>query len=202
MNLYCVNLNFNSPVFKSDLSPIDFLKDKSDQLRDQDSKKIKHTKSSHFTIDIEHELSDELKRFFNEHNQDIVLAEVFRRSSTEISVIHSDDKLPGDYSKMNWVFGGRESVMNWYELKNEKDILKIHETSIESYSLLYRMDQVELLYSEAFRGPSIVQVGIPHNIVNLKEERFCLSVVFKDKSLGRRPTVSEAAEIFKDYIVQ
>ena len=202
MNPYCVNLNFNSSVFKSDLSPIDFLKNKSDQLKEYDSKNIRHTKSTHFKLDIETDLSDEVKDFFDSHNQDIVLAEVFCRRSKEISVIHSDDKLPGDYSKMNWVFGGLDSVMNWYKLKDENDLPNIYETSIRSYSLIYRMGQVELLYSEAFRGPSIVQVGIPHNIVNLKEERYCLSIVFKDRILKRRPTVLEAAEIFKDSVIQ
>lgn len=199
---FCINLNFVGPLLNTELNPLEFLKNKSDQYKSKDSENLRHTKSTHFLLDIQDDLSDEVKDFFEKNNQFIVIAEVFRRPNKEISTIHSDDKDLGDYSKMNWIFGGTDSLMNWYKIKEDIDLPKIYKTSIKSYSLLYRMDQVHLLYSEAFRGPSIVQVGVPHNIINLKDERFCVSVVFKDKTLGRRPGMAEAKEIFKDYIIQ
>jgi len=213
MNDYCTPLNFDLPIFNTDLSTVDFLKlqpdwadnycqiTEADYLaRNYDARRA--AISSHFKIDHEKNLTNELKQFFNDHGQEIFLCEIFFRYKNYSSGIHSDGKVPGDYSKINWIFGGEDSEMNWYKVKDtyiDKDTNSM--TPINSNSKQYSPDDVELVYSENVRGPALIQVGCPHNIRNGNYERFCVSIAFKDPKLGRRPTIAEAKEIFKKYII-
>lgn len=213
MNDYCTPLNFDLPLFKTELSTIDFLKsqpiwaDNYCHVTKEDflSNSINYQRaalSSHFQLDWEKYLTDDIKKFFKGHGQEIYLCEIFFRYKNYSSGIHSDGKIPGDYSKINWIFGGEDSEMNWYKVKEtyvDKDTNSM--TPIRSNSKQYTPNDVELAYSENFRGPALIQVGCPHNIRNGNYERFCVSIAFKDPTLGRRPTIAEAKEIFKKYIV-
>jgi hypothetical protein len=115
--------------------------------------------------------------------------------------IHVDLKTPGDYAKINWVFGGEDSCMHWYTIKDEFKN-KPASTSIVSTSYVsYTASEVNLVYSENFRKPSLLQVGVPHNVINGNQERFAVSMVFSDSKSGLRPTLAEAKEIFKHHLI-
>jgi hypothetical protein len=115
--------------------------------------------------------------------------------------IHSDRAISGDYSKLNWIYGGKDSVMKWYTVKNSiQSTAPLYKTPIDSPSLQYKAADVELIHEQAVGKPSLVQVGCPHNVVNGPEERFCVSIVFKHKSTRDRVTMAEAVAVFKDYI--
>jgi len=201
MNTYSIPLNFDLPLFNTPLSPVDFLKSQSAWA---DNVKTNPRLATHFKLNWQTDLSDELKQFFLDHGQEVRLCEIFYRYRNTVSGIHSDDKEVGDYSKMNWILGGEDSEMHWYTINDSHytklEAKPLNETPIASHSILYLPEDVTVAYSENVRGPALVQVGVPHNIRNGSQERWCVSVVFRDNKFGRRPTMLEAKEIFKQYL--
>lgn len=190
---YCVDLDLHLPLFNSELAPVDFLKSKPEWANNVNTDP---KRAHHFTLDIQKDLSHELKEWFSNLNLKIVVAEVFYTYPNGVGSIHSDLDTPGDYSKLNWVLSGKISVMKWYKAHTTGSI---NTTTIDSYSIHYPTEAVELVHTQAVGAPSIVQVGCPHNIMNSREERFCLSIVFHDQH-DRRITMSDAIKLFSNYI--
>lgn len=156
------------------------------------------TKTRHTKISID-DINTELLEFFESMGLKIHLSEIFYSHPYYISPIHTDT-LPGDFTKLNWQFGGTGSKMCWYSSLNsrEKDISK---TSIGTNFVSYSSNEVELIESNNIKFPSLVQAGIPHNIKNDYEDRWVLSIVFKKKIDDKRPTMSESISLFKNLIV-
>jgi hypothetical protein len=196
MNNYCTPLNLEFPLFDSDLNPMDFLKSLP-VWRDNIHTNL--AKAAHFQVDRDL-LSNEVRQFFNDHEQNIFLCEVFYRLPGGKGRIHIDTGNGGDYSKINWVFGGGESYMHWYTPKdgyqNKEQLISPIATSFVSYE----PSEVNLMYSAQLSKPSIVQVGVPHNVINGDQERFAVCMVFFDRRTRLRPTLTEARDIFKNYI--
>ena len=186
MTQYCIDLDLKMPLFKSTLDPVEFLKQDDQHL-------AKHYKISK---DL---LSDDIIKFFNKFELTIRIVEIFYRPAGANSRIHIDTEKPGDFVKLNWVYGGKGSVMSWYA-PNENYTGVMDSTPVESYATYYKQHQVILLHSQKVGQPSLVQVGIPHSIDNNLTERFCVSVVFEYNDTKERPMFSQAYEIFKDYI--
>jgi hypothetical protein len=155
--------------------------------------------AKHFKIDLTTELNPEIRDFCDQHDYYIEVVEVFYLFPNDIMSIHSDRAVPGDYAKLNWIFGGKDSVMNWYKVLGAPTA-PAHITPINSPSLQYKTAEVELVHTQTVGHPSLVQVGCPHNVVNGPEERFCVSIVFKHKSNRERVTMDEAINAFKEYI--
>jgi len=185
MNNYCVDLNLPMPLSDSVSDVVGFLK---------------QYNKGHFQLDKKL-VSDELKLLLDKCNLDVSLVEVFHRQPLAIGNIHSDLDTVGDYSKLNWIYGGEGSIMKWYKIN--KTYVKsetTHTTDINSYALYYKDAEVDLIHSQTVGQPSLVQVGIPHRVVNGNAERFCVCVVFEDRDTKKRPTFQEALELFKNYI--
>jgi hypothetical protein len=201
MNNYILPINFNLPLFDSKLSSVDFLKSHPVWAEYAAGNPVG---PCHFALDIKKDLSYELKQFFISHNQDIRLCEIFYKLPNSSSGLHTDSDKEGDYAKLNWILGGENSTMNWYSIKNKDAVnnlsLNIDKTQINSKVIRYTLDELEHVYSTNITGAALIQVGVPHNITNYNQERWAISIVFRDMKLGRRPTFAEAAEIFKIYI--
>jgi hypothetical protein len=202
MNTYTIPLNFDLPLFKTNLSPVDFFKSHPVWQNDV---KMNFRITTRFTLNAKIDLTKEINEFFLDHGQEIIWSEIFYKSSNMESKIHNDTKSLGDYSKIIWVFNGEDSKMNWYNIKdfhdaNIKDNQVVH-TSMGSKVIEYEPEEVDLVYSENVRGPSIIQVGIPHNIKTGNQDRWAFGISFVDYKLDRRPTFLEAKEIFKQYLV-
>ncbi len=88
--------------------------------------------------------------------------------------------------------------MCWWKQKPDVSN-KVEITAINSSYIDYKIDQVDLIDKQPVNFPSIVQVGIPHNIHNFEEPRYCLSLVLK-KQDNTRLTMAESIEIFKQYL--
>ena len=96
---------------------------------------------------------------------------------------------------------GKKSLMCWYSSK-EGVTNHINYTAIETKSINFTPNEVTLLHRQNVASPSIVQVGIPHNIINAAEERWCLSLVPIDITTNKRITFERTLEIFKDLVPQ
>lgn len=180
MNKYCVDLNFNFPVFKN---TFDFTKYKGIRHSSLDTSIFKEEFINLVT-------GLELK---------ITWVEIFyvEPRDTKDFAIHTDNT-GGDYVKMNWVFGGKNSLMQWYTVKPGV-VKEPSKTIVNSLYMSYTKFEVELAHLQSVKFPSIAQVGIPHNIYNPKEDRYCLSIMLRDKD-NNRLTMDTITNVFREYI--
>jgi hypothetical protein len=201
MNVYTIPLNFELPLFNTNLSPIEYLKSLPIWANNI---KTNPGLAKHFKLNWQTQLSSQLNQFFLDHGQKITWCEVFYKEPNIVSKIHTDCGQIGDFSKINWVFGGEDSEMHWYTVKDTIHVETRNQDPVRYplgfYTILYQLEDVNLEYSENIRGPVLIQVGTPHNITTGNQERWCLSIVFHDPNLNRRPTMLEAKEIFKQYL--
>jgi hypothetical protein len=181
---YHYSLSLDVPLFKTEVNPFEF-------------PKVRHTK-----ISSEY-LNPKIVEIFSSLNLDIVLIEVFYSQPRFISGIHIDGD-GGDINKINWVFGGRNCAMNWYSVKSDKLVNQSYETNNKTIiNTTYRgflSNEVVLENTAILESPSIVNVGVPHNVHNCLEQRWCVSLVYKFKDSKKRPTMQESLEIFKNFI--
>jgi hypothetical protein len=195
---YTIKLNIDIPIFKSNLHPVEVLKTIPAWA---DNVISNPPMASHFTLPDEY-LSTEIKDFFIHQKQYIAVVEIFYMVPNGSVAIHIDDTEPGDFTKINWIFGGKNSKMIWYERKDSSKKAALASSYRNTGALHFTKDEVTEMHREYLQGPNLLQVGCPHTVVNGSEERFCVGVVFKnDKTTNvwNRPTMEESIEIFKDY---
>jgi hypothetical protein len=183
MNQYCAYLNLPFPLFKEGVDP------------------FKLPKAKHFKLDKNEVLSDDLQNWFTVLKLEIFLVEVFYSPPNTIGTIHIDS-VGGDYTKLNWQFGGKDSTMNWYS-ENTKKARKKTFTPIGSNSISFNATDVTKIHSQSIQNPSLIQVGVPHNIENFLEDRWVVSVVFKYPITQHiiRPTWNKSVLLFKNYLI-
>jgi hypothetical protein len=107
-----------------------------------------------------------------------------------------------DSVAMNWVIQSPGATMNWYRLKPGVNISKnatsVHYTPHTSYT------NQELIweYSHVVQWPSLVQIGVPHNVTNFTSSpRWCISFHLGYKeNFGNGLTWDQANQIFQSYI--
>ena len=184
MNKYCAYLNIPFSLFKEHVDPL--------QL----------PKIRHFKLDKDEFINDKLIIWFTFLKLEIHLIEVFYTPPNITGGIHID-VTGGDYTKLNWQFGGKDSVMNWYS-ETETNFSKKGITSIGSSYISVDADTAIKVHSQSIQNPSLVQVGIPHNIENFSEDRWVVSVVYKypiDNYIIR-PTWKRSLSLFNEYLIQ
>jgi hypothetical protein len=108
--------------------------------------------------------------------------------------IHIDNGY-GDRSKINWVFGGEGCTMHWYKAiaHSQKEV---GITPVHSQYTLYEPSEVKLIHTNTIKNPSLIQAGIPHNIVNPGHERWCYSMVIEDPATNDNATFGRVKKIF------
>ena len=180
MNNYCQPLNLN--LFPLITSKEFFIRIK---------------KSGHYAIDVEHETNPVLKELLKSLGLAVRRAEAFYRGPKCNPFIHSDTS-PGDYVKINWVYGGKDSVMQWFTINPgvRKEVTK---NTLGSTVCLYDKSEVTLAYETHIINPSLVQVGAPHNIINPIEDRICISLILKNIN-NKKVTMAEAQQALISYI--
>jgi hypothetical protein len=167
----------------------------------EDGKSVEDISKKHISILNRNEfLNKELLKFFDSLNLKITFAETFFKPAGHRGTIHVDS-LGGDYIKLNWIYGSGESQMCWYEIIDKTD-KSINITSTKTSSIQYTSNEVKEIERTKVYNPTIVQVGIPHNIIDVTEDRLCISLVPIHKFTSKRVTMTESIEIFKDYLIE
>lgn len=197
MNKYCVDINFNVPLLRDPLA-------------------LEKYKTSHHGVlksreDKRNFLHPDLLKIFDDFKLTIWLITIFYKIPDASNAaggynIHIDgdpfldpDKQLRDVVKINWIFNPGDSVMNWY--KPKEGVNKDMSTSVvNTYYIKYNIDDVELQYTKALSGSHIVQIGTPHDVLNVNVPRHCVSVALAHAN-NRRLTMDEATDIFKKYII-
>jgi hypothetical protein len=124
-------------------------------------------------------------------------AECFRLKPYQENNIHTDT-VSGDYIKINWIYGGKDSTMSWYipnTVSSKNLMLTATGTTYENYE----PNEVTMVHRQQLHSPSLVQVGVPHDVQNYSELRYALSLVIARSD--KRLTMDEALEIFRNYII-
>jgi hypothetical protein len=181
MNKYCIPLNINSNPFREGINPFDF-------------PKIRHTRINHEEV-----LSDQIKEFFKSVNLELTVSEVFYSHPLFVGIIHTDGQ-SGDYTKINWIFGGRASIMSWYTLQEGTSNIIANTTNIGTKSIHYQKTDCILLHKQNIVKPSLIQIGIPHVVKNGLEDRWCFSFSFRDMATKKSPTMEQSINLFRNFI--
>ena len=146
-------------------------------------------------------LTSDLITFLKNCNLFPGVIEIFYTPAMGRRYIHIDEYPGGDYIKLNWQTAGEDSLMRWYTINENVVIKEPSITVINTRYLKFEPDEVKSAFKSKVGYPSIVQVGVPHDIVNVYEPRYVLSIVPRHIKTGKRVTMSEALEIFKEYVI-
>ena len=152
------------------------------------------------TISLDY-INPKLVNFLSQYGLQAKWLEVHMRTPGYICKIHTDTfTSKGEYVKINWVYGGRNSYMSWYSPKNSKSGTS-RLTDIEKTEFVeYQPYEVDLIATyPTHNKPYIVQAGVPHTVINPKETRYCLCCVLQTTS-GGKPTMNEVKNLLINYI--
>ena len=150
-------------------------------------------------IDEEKYLNEKIFKFFDSLDLEIFFVETFFKQANNKNKIHIDGT-GNDYTKLNWVFGGGQSKMKWYA-PLDNTLRPLFKTATDTSYVAYTPEQVTEVESSIIRNPTLVQVGVPHNVVDITEDRLCISVLFRNKINKNRLTMLESVQTFKKYII-
>jgi thioredoxin reductase len=125
--------------------------------------------------------------------------EVFYLGKNSDHSIHCDGHELDDKAKINYVIGGTNSAMTWYEPVDEIKIQKKISPANTVYLSIDPKDVLEVDSTE-IKGLYLVNVGRFHNVWNKNEDRYCLSASVVDIETGHRPLFKELQARLKDYI--
>lgn len=153
----------------------------------------------HYNVGLENSISDELYNFILSKGLTVHLVEAFYRNLRHVSPIHTDSIGQSNLGKLNFIFDSGNSEMRWYSPKEGE--FPINKTTVIGTKYKqYETNQVDVIESAHLTGPAIVQVGVPHNIVNVTGPRTCVSIVlFKNRQMAK---MEEIIEAFSEYIVE
>jgi hypothetical protein len=153
----------------------------------------------HYKLELD-AVNPEMISFLKSLGIGILMVEVFFTPPFLKRGIHIDTAHGGDITKLNWIYCQGENIMNWYKTKEGVQRI-VKATPVSTSFVSYEANEVELIHTEKIINSNvIVQVGIPHNVQNLKYPRWatCFTICkLQDRS---RITVEEAHLLFKDYI--
>lgn len=184
MNNYCVDLNLPKP-FANEEYALAHLKEK-----------FKST--NHIVVtDL---VNPEITEILEQHGLQLALLEAIYVKPGQTTFIHSDGTFLGDLPKINWIYGGVPSVMNWYTV-NSGVTREPEDNPISTGRLRYETSEVTKVHTQQVKFPSLVQAGTPHNISNGSNHRYCVSMVFK--TVGKqfaRPSFDNTLLLLGKYI--
>lgn len=124
------------------------------------------------------ELNQDLINFLASKDIYIYNVQTFSLIPDYVQPIHIDGQ-GGDIAKINFLFGGNDSLMQWYKEKPGAPRV-FNKTPAGTLYQDFSYDQVEILESCTLKFPSLVQVGIPHNLINKQEHLICISILLAD----------------------
>lgn len=124
---------------------------------------------------------------------------------------HTDSPTLTNITNINWRFGGSGSVMNWYSAGSDNKILveqyeKVINTpeDVKSSKVMIgypSSKHLNKIFTSEIGSPSLVNVGQIHDMQNIDEPKYVLSIVIAKKGQTKRLQWQEAEKIFKKHVV-
>ena len=125
----------------------------------------------------------------------INFGEIFRTGPMTTTRIHVDGGMMDAACKLNWTFGAKDSRMVWWKPKHQVTNESPKITQKGTRYLDFDESECTMLGSAEIGQPSLVNVGVPHNIINSTDQtRWCVSytlgMIGKDENLQWPDAVS------------
>jgi hypothetical protein len=153
------------------------------------------------TACVDLELCDEFHTWLKtEFNVVVQRSEVFYLKPYETHSIHSDGDEIDNKAKLNFVLGGKNSSMIWYEPIDSNNLIK-KITSVNTIYLTIESNNAKEVFRKEILDLNLVNIGCLHNVKTMSEERFCLSMCLADITTGSRLPYIELVHRFKNYII-
>jgi hypothetical protein len=147
------------------------------------------------------EVDPNLLHFLNELDLTVNFAEIFYTPPNKNLFIHIDNNYISNNCKLNWVYGGSGSVMEWWERKNPKAPLEFKLTDIGSKYIYFNRDECVKVWQHEVKQPSLVNVGIPHSVQNnTNAARWCVSHSIYDLDRNKQLEWQDAIKIFDKFL--
>jgi len=134
-------------------------------------------------------------------NLRISFAEVFYLpAGCTVRRIHTDlDHITETCSKINFILGGEDALMQWFALKESAkshyDIntapTVVNAKQVSPY-LSWPREECEVIEEVILSGANIIHAGIPHVVFTKEKPRIAISVVLQCKASKVRLSVDEA----------
>jgi hypothetical protein len=136
----------------------------------------------------------------NSLGAEIVNAEVFYTKPNGRLPWHVDMNPPGPVSKLNFVWGSDNHVMEFAEIKNPMQQKETSFTKVNSHYILYTSRELSNITAFTLDKPALLNVGKPHSVLNRSNTgRWCLCMIlWKD---GKRIMWNDALELFSEYVL-
>lgn len=136
-----------------------------------------------------------------ETNLTIRYSEIFHTFPWNDRSIHVDGPRLDDHAKINLVIGAPASAMTWYMPKEGLALPHVEFNSAGTRHLSYTADQCQLVYKTNIQGYALVNVGVPHNVLNqTPEHRWCISMQLGHKGTDTKITFGEARALLSRHI--
>lgn len=143
-------------------------------------------------------LGAEIDRLLAAVNVRIRWVEAFYLGPGADHSIHCDGHEFDTKAKLNYVVGGKGSVMVWYDCIDKSRIEKRTSRANTIY-LATSSDNVVETHSAFMDGFYLVNVGMFHNVWNKDDGRYCLSTCLEDMVTHRRLDYHELQNRLKEY---
>jgi hypothetical protein len=186
MDNLCLDLNITLSLFKPEIDWRQF-------------------KTKQVSLDIPQVINPDLLKLFKDNFIYVYHMSAFylppNHTGGGIHIDQSDWKKadPGDYTKINWIFGGKDSTMNWYSINSGADgVLNV--TGADTLYRAYAPNEVTHIHSQSVGHPSLVQTGVPHDITNLYEDRLCISASFTRSTWATQPTWKDSLKLLNSFL--
>jgi hypothetical protein len=106
----------------------------------------------------------------------INFGEIFRTGPMTTTRIHVDGGVMDAACKLNWAFGANGSRMAWWKPNHQATNASPKITPKGTRYLDFDESECTMLHSAEIGQPSLVNVGVPHNIINATNQtRWCVS---------------------------
>lgn len=146
-------------------------------------------------------INQEFNKILNDLGIEVKHIEVFIKPPNYIGNHIHIDGLPGDKTKIIWIYGGKNSVFNWYKPKEgvlEKYLPKEGLDKVRAVGH-FAFDELELIESSVLEGPNLIQIGIPHDATNPEELRIAICFSLFHTGTMERITMSQGVNLFAKY---
>ena len=181
-NKYCLSLDLGFTVGTEILNTLKI-----------DQSKVNHNVVQH----VDPVLNDFLKKM----NISVPLVDVFYTPPGAMLPAHVDGDVIDNHCKLNFIFGGRNSVMQWWEHKDKNQPLTYFMSGVGTKYIRIYVDDCNLMWESNLGPCALVNVGQPHSIVNPGDEiRWCLSYVLHDMNTGQLLDWDHALKLFSPYM--
>ena len=147
-------------------------------------------------------VDENLDKFLERYRLKIIHTEAHYVPPNTITFAHIDGSIDSKV-KLNYIFGAKGSTMQWFKLKDPDMVPSFNKTTLDTPYFRFEADQIDLIYSAEVKQPSMVEVGVIHNVVNPTDEpRWCLCYMLGDPHLNKFVDWQDAYKRLRKFVVR